>query len=611
MLEFYSDAIEEPDALVAAMFATVGGQLAQYLERRRLQADENSRAEVMLRAERDRAQRYLDVAGTMIVVLDTQRQVLLINRKGCEILGRAEQEVLGADWFALAVPEPERELLSSGFDQLIGGTQALVEHLESTVVTKGGELRTIAWHHTVLRDADGVITGTLSSGEDVTERRAAEEQITYLAYHDTLTGLANRTMLEEQLKLALARAGRTGAEIALLHVDLDHFKLVNDSLGHSAGDELMRLLTARLQQSLRATDMLARAGGDGFLVLLADLHDDPVVAAERVAAEIGACLAEPFMVAGAEFQVTASIGIALSPRDAADAEALLAHADSAMYQAKETARGGSAVYRQAGRDPLERLAMAARLRRALLAGEFELHYQPIFARGGELVGAEALLRWHDRERGELVAPSEFIPVAEDTGLIESIGDWVIAAACAQQVEWAARGLSPQISVNVSPRQLRRADFIDRIKAHLSESGADPARITIELTESAMLQDHHDAEAILRELDALGLQLALDDFGAGYSSLSRLREMPVGTLKIDRAFLREVPGNADAAAIVTAILQLARALGRTAVAEGVETEEQRLFLEEHGCPLMQGFLLARPMPVPEIEALMAGRRAAAA
>ena len=374
----------------------------------------------------------------------------------------------------------------------------------------------------------------------------------------------------------------------------------------------MRLLTARLQQSLRATDMLARAGGDGFLVLLADLHDDPLVAAERVAAEIGACLAEPFMVAGAEFQLTASIGIALSPRDAADAEALLAHADSAMYQAKDDrARGlgrlppGRPRSARAARDggPAAARAAGRRVRAALPAD--------LRASAASSSAAEALLRWHDRERGELVAPGEFIPVAEDTGLIESIGDWVIAAACAQQVEWAARGLSPQISVNVSPRQLRRADFIDRIKAHLSESGADPARITIELTESAMLQDHHDAEAILRELDALGLELALDDFGAGYSSLSRLREMPVGTLKIDRAFLREVPGNADAAAIVTAILQLARALGRSAVAEGVETEEQRLFLEEQGCPLMQGFLLARPMPVPEIEALMAGRRAAAA
>jgi len=611
VIEFYSDAIEEPDALVAAMFATVGGQLAQYLERRRLEADEHSRAEVMLRAERDRAQRYLDVAGTMIVVLDCRRQVLLINRKGCGILERDEAEVLGADWFELAVPEPEREPLRDGFDQLIAGTLALVEHLESSVVTPGGELRTIAWHHTVLRDADGVITGTLSSGEDVTERRAAEQQITYLAYHDTVTGLANRTLLEEQLKLALARAGRTGAEIALLHVDLDHFKLVNDSLGHGAGDELLRLLTERLRQSLRATDLLARAGGDGFLVLLADLHDDPLVAAERVATEIAACLAEPFMVAGAEFQVTASIGIALSPHDAADAEELLAHADSAMYQAKEGARGGSAVYRHAGRDPLERLSMAARLRRALVAEEFQLHYQPIFAADGGLVGAEALLRWHDRERGELVGPDEFIPVAEDTGLIESIGDWVIAAACAQQVQWRSRGLTPQISVNVSPRQLRRADFVDRIKTHLAASGADPARITIELTESAMLQDHHDAEAILRELDAIGLQLALDDFGAGYSSLSRLREMPVGTLKIDRAFLREVPGNPEAAAIVTAILRLARALGRNAVAEGVETEDQRRFLEQHECPLMQGFLLARPMPAPAIEALMVGEAAPAA
>ena len=417
-------------------------------------------------------------------------------------------------------------------------------------------------------------------------------------------------MLEERLKLALARAGRTGAEIALLHVDLDHFKLVNDSLGHSAGDELMRLLTARLQQSLRATDMLARAGGDGFLVLLADLHDDPVVAAERVAAEIGACSREPFMVAGAEFQVTASIGIALSPRDAADSEALLAHADSAMYQAKETARGGSAVYRR----PAAIRSSGSRWRPGCGARCWPASSSCTTSRSSRAAaswsGSRRCCAGTTRERGELVAPSEFIPVAEDTGLIESIGDWVIAAACSQQVEWAARGLNPQISVNVSPRQLRRADFIDRIKAHLSESGADPARITIELTESAMLQDHHDAEAILRELDALGLQLALDDFGAGYSSLSRLREMPVGTLKIDRAFLREVPGNADAAAIVTAILQLARALGRTAVAEGVETEEQRLFLEVHGCPLMQGYLLARPMPVPEIEALMArppGRR----
>jgi diguanylate cyclase (GGDEF)-like protein/PAS domain S-box-containing protein len=601
VIEFFAPEIQEPDAQVAALFATVGGQLAQYLERRRLQADESRRVEAMLRAERDRAQRYLDVAGTMIVVLDARGEILLINRKGCAVLDRAEEELLGRDWFEIAVPEQERQTLRSGFDRLMLGEAPLVERLESAVATQGGELRTIAWHHTVLHDADGAVAGTLSSGEDVTERHRAEQQITYLAYHDALTGLANRTLLEEHLKLALARSRRTGAGVALLQLDLDNFKLVNDSLGHRAGDELICRLAARLQESVRATDLLARTGGDGFLLLLSDLHDDPATVAEHVAAQIVACLAEPFMVAGAEFQVSASIGIALAPRDARDAEALLAHADSAMYQAKDVARGGWAAYAQAGRDPLERLSMAARLRRALVADEFQLHYQPIFAtQSGELVAVEALLRWYDPERGGLVPPSEFIPVAEETGLIESIGDWVIGAVCAQQVAWTARGMTPQISVNVSPRQLRRVDFIGRVKEHLRATGADPERIIIELTESAMLQDHADAEPILRELHDLGLRLALDDFGAGYSSLSRLREMPMDTLKIDRAFLREVPENAEAAAIVTAILSLARALGRFAVAEGVETEAQRRFLEQQQCPLIQGFLLARPMPVAEVE-----------
>jgi len=601
VIEFFAPWIPEPDAQVTAMFATVGGQLAQYLERRRLQDDESRRVEAMLRAERDRAQRYLDVAGTVIVVLDRDGRVLLVNRKGCSVTGRRESELLGRDWFDLTLPEHERAAARAGFERFMRGDLEEVDHNESTIVQPGGGTRLVAWHSVILRDGDGAVAGALSSGEDVTERRQAEQQITYLAYHDQLTGLPNRSLLEEHLKLALARSRRTGAGVALLHLGLDAFKLVNDSLGHAAGDELLNRLAMRLQQSVRTTDVLARTAGDEFLLLLADLHEDPLHVAERVAAQLVAALAEPFELGGVELQLSASTGIACAPADGAQPEVLLGHADSAMQRAKRSVRGGWATYRPIGPDPLARLSTAARLRRALAAGEFRLHYQPIFeVDSGAVAGVEALLHWHDPERGALVPPGEFIPVAEETGLIESIGDWVVAAVCAQQVEWASRGFAPQISFNVSPRQLRRIDFVDRVAGHLRASGADPARLTVELTESATLQDYDHAAPMLLGLHALGLELALDDFGAGYSSLSRLRDMPVGTLKLDRAFLRAVPESCEAAAIVTAILDLARALGRPAVAEGVETEAQREFLAEHGCALAQGFLLAAPMPPEEIE-----------
>jgi diguanylate cyclase (GGDEF)-like protein/PAS domain S-box-containing protein len=567
-------------------------------------------SERALREERDRAQRYLDVAGAIIVVLDAEGVITLVNRAGCTVLGQVEGDLVGEEWFETVVPDEDRPAARLRFFERIRGRDEAPGDFDHALVSVAGERRTVHWHSTVLRDADDRITGLLLAGEDITESRRHEQQIAHLAYHDVLTGLPNRTMLEEHLRLAMARSRRTGHGIALLHLDVDNFRLVNDSLGHAVGDQVLGRVTARVRESTRATDLLARPGGDELLLLLADLEEEPIEVAQRVAEQIAVALQDPFRLGGAEFQIRVSIGIAAHPRDAFDAEELLNHADSAMYRAKAVARGGCAVYTDDTVDPLERLSMSARLRRALAAGDLVLHYQPIWDLATErVVSVEALLRWNDPEREELVQPGDFIPLAEETGLIEPIGDWVAGEACEQQVRWAALGLFPRITFNVSPRQLRRLDFAQRMGEHLCRTGADPAKLVVELTESATLQDPEETEPILRALHDLGLGLALDDFGSGYSSLSRLRELPVGTLKIDRSFLAEVPESREAAAVITAILHLGRALGRSIIAEGVETEAQRDFLLGEGCELVQGFLFARPMPADEVADLMARPHAA--
>jgi diguanylate cyclase (GGDEF)-like protein len=392
----------------------------------------------------------------------------------------------------------------------------------------------------------------------------------------------------------------------MVQVDVDDFRVVNDSLGHAGGDALLRELAARLRATLPASALLARTGGDELVAMLPDVAGDPVAEAERHAEAALSALAEPVEVAGESFRVSASAGIAAFPRDADDAVQLISQADRAKYQAKQLHRGAWSVYRPGDTARLDTLSLAAGLHRALGAGELVLFWQPMHGlTTGALVGLEALVRWQHPERG-LVPPAEFIPIAEQTGVIEALGDWVLAQVCAQQVAWAERGLRPHLSFNVSPTQLRRPDFVARVAERLRASGADPARMTAELTESSTLEDPAMAEPLVRDLHALGLRIALDDFGSGYSSLSRLAELPVSTLKIDRAFMRNVPERPESAAVVTAILRLARALGRTAVAEGVETEEQRAFLTAQGCPLAQGFLFGAPMPADEVEARMAQR-----
>jgi diguanylate cyclase (GGDEF)-like protein len=439
---------------------------------------------------------------------------------------------------------------------------------------------------------------------------AHEREVAYLAYHDAVTGLGNRAGLLRHLQAAVSRAHATGAAVALLYLDLDDFKLVNDGLGHATGDEVLRMVAERLRPLVRCSDGLARHGGDEFLIVLGDLEvgpdgtrDEPEARAIAVCRRIARALDEPLRVSGAELHLRASVGSSLYPFDAEDSETLLRHADTAMYEAKGGG-GGYAVYRSgAATDPLEHLSRAARLRHAIDGDELVVHYQPIYRlREREALGVEALVRWRQPD-GSLLGPDTFVPLAERTGLIDALGDWVLAEVCRQLAAWERKGLSPKVGVNVSPRQLRRPDLPERAAACIAAHGLPADRFVFELTESSWTVEASKTIPVLERLQALGLRLAIDDFGAGYSSLSRLRDLPVDIIKVDRAFLPGVPHDPQAAAIVTAILQLADACGCDIVAEGIEEEDQLRFLVDSGASLGQGYLLAHPGPPEEAERVL--------
>lgn len=462
---------------------------------------------------------------------------------------------------------------------------------------------------TVLARPLGGAHGTTREGvvctlADVTANVEAERRLRDLAYRDRLTGLPNRVLLEEQLARDLARVRRTGAALALLYFDLDNFKLVNDSFGHTAGDAVLRETAMRVSELIRGGDMLARQGGDEFLLLLDCAGGSPRAVAEVAGARIAAALERPFVAGGAEFHVGASIGVAICPEHGSDPETLLKHADAAMYQAKRSGGGTVAFYQPRANDARRRLSLATRLRRALDEDELRLHFQPIVSvADGSLEALEALVRWEDPHDGP-VAPSQFIPVAEETGLIDGIGEWVLEALCAQAVTWAADGVRPRLSFNLSPRQLRRTDLVGSIASRIAAHGLHPGQFCVELTESALLSDERRQRSLLTDLRDAGLAIAIDDFGSGHSSLARLRDLPVQMLKVDRSFLARVPEDASSAAIVAAVLELGAALGMMTVVEGVETEAQLRFLRERDCPLAQGFLLGRPAPASALGGVLA-------
>ncbi|CAN7565695.1 putative bifunctional diguanylate cyclase/phosphodiesterase [Acidovorax sp. LjRoot194] len=454
-------------------------------------------------------------------------------------------------------------------------------------------------------DAQGTLRGYRGVGRDITERKAVASQIERLAFYDVLTGLPNRRMLVDRLQRAMAAVGRSGAQGALLFIDLDNFKDLNDTLGHDTGDQLLLQVAQRLTTCVRDADTVSRFGGDEFVVLLEGLSaDGPHASAEAalVASHIAATLGTPYALGETSHHSTPSIGIALFGQQTGSVDELLKHADLAMYQAKAAGRNTQRFF-----DPdmqaavSNRSALEADLRRGLQERELVLYYQPVVDGKGRLMGAEALVRWKHPRRG-LVSPAEFIPLAEQTGLILPIGQWVLEAACAQLVAWSRHSLTRQffLSVNVSVRQFRQPDFVEQMLGILHKSGANPERLKLELTESLLLTDVEDVISRMEYLRRYGVGFSLDDFGTGYSSLSYLKRLPLDQIKIDQGFVRDLQTDPNDAAIVRTILALAHSMDLTVVAEGVETTGQLEFLQRHGCQAFQGFLFGRPMPAEVLE-----------
>ncbi|MGO4478111.1 EAL domain-containing protein [Massilia sp. 2TAF26] len=485
------------------------------------------------------------------------------------------------------------------------------KNLEYRALDDNGEERWFCVSGQPMFDDNGRFTGYRGTGSDITARKITEQRVHHVAQHDVLTGLPNRSLLQDRLGQAVAYATRSGHPVWVMLIDLDRFKFVNDSMGHKAGDVLLMTVAARLRGSLRDTDTVARLSGDEFVVILSQHEDQPLTS--DIVQRVMDSVAQPVMLGPKEFFVTCSIGVAAYPSDGTSAENLIEHADIAMYRAKKLGRNNFQFYTPAmNEESLERVRIESALRNALERNEFVLHYQPqVDLKTGQIVGMEALIRWKHPELG-MVPPSRFVGVAEDTGLIVPIGAWVMRTAAAQNKIWHDAGLGKlRVAVNLSARQFSATDLVPGIEQVLIDTGLDPACLELELTESLFMSDVTPAVELLHRMKALGVKLSIDDFGTGYSSFSYLSRFPIDVLKIDRSFVNDISHDANDAAIVASIIALAHNLRLSVIAEGVETAEQLDYLRHQGCDEMQGYYFSRPLPAHEFEQLLRQRRGLAA
>ncbi len=708
--------LENPD-LASTIMQIFAARTAAEIER--------IEAEQEVQEEKNRSQQYIDVASVILLALDQSGNISMINRRACRILGYEEQELIGKNWFDTCMPQPQADQFQKHFNNILLGAHAPFEEHENEIITRDGKVRLIRWANSYFRDETGTITGTLSSGEDITERKQSEsemrlaasvfdnssegiiitdpnslilrvnraftditgysqqealgnrpsilrshlhddgyysqlwnellesgnwqgeiwnrrksgevhpvwqnitavkdsegnitqyisifsditerkmseDRIRHLAHHDVMTALPNRVLFMERCEHALAHARREQQQLAVLFVDLDRFKHINDSLGHPVGDQLLKQIAHKFTQASREEDTIARLGGDEFIVLIEQIDSPKDVS--TVARKLLSSIDESFSVAGHELFISASIGISIYPDNGTDVDTLIRNADAAMYRAKEMGRGNYQYYTEELTVSIyERVLMENNLRHAVDRKELVLHYQPQYQLASEeMTACEALLRWIHPEKG-LIPPNEFIPIAEDSGLIIPIGEWVMEEACRSFMHWRSQGaVLEQIAVNISGQQIERGDIVNTVTGILQRTGIPPHCLELEISEGFVMKHAEKNIQILNQLKELGVYLSIDDFGIGYSSLNYLKRLPIDRIKLDKSLVDDVAKDSNDEAIARAVLAMGRSLQLDVVAEGVETVEQKRFLQEESCRYVQGYLFSRPLPEDELQSVL--------